>query len=103
MPWDTSPEKRKRDKETYGDPEYQRNRKLALKRANGRCERCGRRAARLQVDHRIPRSQGGGHGLGNLQVLCSGPQSCHAKKSAAEGGLKGRPGDDPYPRTGTQW
>ncbi len=107
MPWDNTPEKRKRDAEYYGDPVYRKNRRLALKRAAGRCERCGRRTARVEVDHRIPRAQGGGHDLANLQVLCKGPGSCHDRKTATEGGGhrkgKTRPSTDPTPKTGTEW
>lgn len=40
----------------------------------GRCAMCGRRAleddVRLQVDHRIPQSLGGGSEMANLQPLC---------------------------------
>ncbi len=107
MPWDNSPEKRKRDQEVYGDPEYKRNRKLLLRRAGGRCERCGKKTARLQADHVIPVTQGGTHLLANLMALCF---DCHARKSATEGGGwrkgrgsgRGRPSDPP-PRTGTAW
>jgi 5-methylcytosine-specific restriction protein A len=84
--WQKSADDRRRDQQVYGDREYQRNRKIVLARANGRCEQCGTRSRRVQVDHVIPVSQGGTHQVGNLQVLCSGPGSCHARKTAAEGG-----------------
>lgn len=101
MPWrDRTPEQRRRDNATYASPEYLRNRKLALRRANGRCERCGRRA-RLQVDHVIPVAQGGSHALANLQALCSGPGSCHAHKTAVES--HDREPADPQPRPRTVW
>jgi len=86
MPWQAKTrEERRRDSRVYDDPEYQRNRRHALARAGGRCEKCSRSGRRLQVDHIIPVTQGGGHDEGNLQVLCSGPGSCHAAKTAQEG------------------
>jgi 5-methylcytosine-specific restriction enzyme A len=106
MPWKNGdPEKRRRDQQVYGDREYQRNRKIVLRRANGRCEQCGTRSRRLQVDHIVPLSAGGTHDASNLQVLCSGPGSCHARKSAAEGGRSRsrKPSADPEPRPRTAW
>jgi 5-methylcytosine-specific restriction endonuclease McrA len=87
MPWSDSPEKRQRDREKYDHPEYRRNRRLALRRANGHCEKCGRTKARLEVDHRVALANGGDHSIGNLWVLCSGPGGCHTIKSAIEGGI----------------
>jgi 5-methylcytosine-specific restriction endonuclease McrA len=103
VPWDNSPEKRARDKATYQDPEYVRNRALALRRAGGRCEKCGRSGRRLQVDHITPVAAGGTHALANLQVLCSGPGSCHAVKSAGEGGGYRKPKANPQPLRRTSW
>lgn len=104
MPWANDPESRRRSDATYSDPEYKRNRRIVLTRANGRCSRCGRRRT-LQVDHVIPVSQGGSHAVANLQVLCSGPGSCHAKKTATEGGgwRGSRTVNDPQPVQRTQW
>lgn len=98
MPWSNTPEKRQRDAETY-NAEYRQNRQIALGRAGGSCDKCGRRG-RLQTDHIIPVSQGGGHELANLQALCCGPGSCHAAKTAAEGGRRPR---DPEPTPRTAW
>jgi 5-methylcytosine-specific restriction protein A len=100
MPWDNSREARQRSDRTYKDPEYLRNRAYVKRRANGRCEGCGRRNRRLQCDHIIPVAEGGGHDIGNLQMLCSGPGSCHSAKTArmSKGGRV--PKDpDPLPRT----
>lgn len=50
-----------------------------IKRARGRCEACGvsNRERALQVDHIVPRAQGGSNDLINLQALCS---ACNAQK-----------------------
>ena len=106
MPWDNSPAARRRSDATYKDPDYQRNRKIALARAAGRCERCGTRARRLQTDHVIPVSQGGTHHADNLQVLCSGPGSCHARKTAGDshtGRSSSRKAADPPAQPRTYW
>ena len=55
-------------------------RKAVLAERGRKCERCGRRG-RLEVDHVLPRSQGGTDDRANLMVLCVG---CHAEKSSAE-------------------
>ena len=100
MPWRNDPEKRRRDAAIYQDPEFVKNRAIVRRRADGRCDRCGRRGRRIQVDHIVPVASGGGHGLDNLQALCSGPGSCHAAKTARESHAHrsaGRP--SPTPRT----
>jgi 5-methylcytosine-specific restriction endonuclease McrA len=103
MTWKKTDADRRRDAAVYGNRDYQRNRKAVLRRANGRCEQCGSRRA-LQVDHVIPISQGGTHNVNNLQVLCSGPGSCHAKKTATEGkGFRASRRADPDPRPSTDW
>lgn len=106
MPWANDAAARQASSATYSDPEYKTNRKAALKRANGRCERCGTRRKPLQVDHATPVTQGGTHALSNLQVLCSGKGSCHARKTAQEGGgyrKTNQTGDDPAPTPRTAW
>jgi hypothetical protein len=89
MPWDNSPDARRRSDATYG-PEYRRNRDTARRRAAGRCEGCHHRHTRLQCDHIRNNAAGStpDHSLGNLQMLCTGPGSCqcHEKKTATEGG-----------------
>ena len=80
--WRNAREDRQASDRTYKDPEYQRNRAYAVRRAAGACEKCGRRDRRLQCDHIIPRAQGGSNDEANLQMLCSGPGSCHAAKTA---------------------
>lgn len=107
--WKKTPADRQRDAKVYG-PEYKRNRAVAWRRADGKCEqlvdgrRCGSRD-RCQVDHIIPTTQNGGHGLENLRVLCFGH---HAKKTAQEGGgyrsRRGKPEEgDPPLQERTKW
>lgn len=55
-------------------------RKAVLAERGRKCEKCGGRG-RLEVDHVLPRAQGGTDDRANLMVLCVG---CHAEKSAAE-------------------
>lgn len=96
MPWSKTPESRRRDAQTYGTPEYKRNRAVVLRRAGGRCECtgacgkhtgvCGRRDRPLQTDHIIPASEGGGPEVRNLRAICGGPGSCHAAITAQQGG-----------------
>jgi len=50
-----------------------------LKRAAGRCEACGVTAMKTQidVDHIVPRANGGSNDISNLQALC---RTCNAQK-----------------------
>jgi 5-methylcytosine-specific restriction protein A len=53
--------------------------------AKYRCACCGRITMALEIDHRIPLSQGGSDDESNLQPLCcDGPLSCHRVKSQLE-------------------
>ncbi len=102
MPWRNDPGKRRRDAAVYRDPQFTRNAAIVRRRANGRCEKCGRHA-QIQVDHIVPVSATGqpDHSLSNLQGLCP---SCHAAKSAAEGhAARRRQAPRPAPRPRTQW
>jgi hypothetical protein len=50
-----------------------------MERDGWSCVRCGRLAE--SVDHRLPRSRGGGHDLHNLQAMCGdGVRGCHGWK-----------------------
>jgi 5-methylcytosine-specific restriction endonuclease McrA len=67
-----------------------------LVRAKFRCEACGVPAsqARLEIDHKIPVSQGGLTVLKNLQVLCL---SCNRGKGAKVRQAKKRGARKPKP------
>jgi hypothetical protein len=76
----------------YRDPGYHRERQAAIRRANGACEKCGRTDAPLQSDHIISLSTARSieevHALNhrdNLQMLCTGPGSCHERKTLNRG------------------
>jgi len=104
--WSTDPEKRAKDVATYGSAEYRRNASIVRRRAGGKCEKCGRRARRLEVDHRVPVSATGvpDHSLANLWLLCADPgtNSCHGAKTAQESHAA-RQAKRPAPRPRTQW
>lgn len=72
----------------YRDPAYHRNRQAVITRARGRCERCGRADAPVEVDHIVPLSTAKGPGdiprlneRTNLMLLC---RFCHREKTAWE-------------------
>lgn len=46
-----------------------------------RCEKCGKRGIRLELDHIIPIKEGGTNEEENLQLLC---RPCHLKKTHQE-------------------
>ena len=48
------------------------------------CACCGLVRMDHEVDHIVPLEQGGLNEDGNLQLLCGGPERCHAIKTAAE-------------------
>lgn len=63
-------------------PDWRDRRQKVLRRDNHRCQSCGDKFVpendvRLDVDHEIPKSDGGSHSLDNLQALC---RQCHAAK-----------------------
>ena len=53
---------------------------LALRRAGHRCKWCGT-SDHLQMDHIVPKSEGGATSLGNVQILC---RACHKVKTILE-------------------
>jgi 5-methylcytosine-specific restriction protein A len=105
MPWRNDADDRRRSAATYGDPEYRRNRTVAMRRDNWRCRirtpgTCI--GAARKCDHIVPVSQGGTHNLSNLRAACD---PCHDQKTAQEGGGFRRPGSsgDPQPQPRTSW
>lgn len=56
----------------------------AVLERDGACVLCGS-TERLEVDHIVPRSEGGGHGLENLRALCA---ECHRAPPSREHGTR---------------
>ena len=78
---DYSPQYDNHTTEEY-PPDWKNRRWKVLKRDGFTCQRCGVRSTRVDdirfdVDHIVPKSDGGNHGLDNLQTLCP---SCHTRK-----------------------
>lgn len=73
-------------------PDWQARRRKVLRRDGYTCQACGLRSTRVDdirfdVDHVVPKSDGGSHALDNLQTLCP---PCHARKHPGNSGLKRR-------------
>lgn len=73
-------------------PDWQARRQQVLKRDEYTCQQCGLRSTRVDdvrfdVDHIVPKSEGGSHGLENLQTLCP---RCHANKHPGNSKLEKR-------------
>jgi 5-methylcytosine-specific restriction endonuclease McrA len=105
MPWKDTPAKRAADARTYGTAEYKRNREAVMRRAGGRCEGCGHRHRKLQCDHVVAKSEGGGNAVSNLQALCTkeaGGCGCHEAKTYSQRG-RSRPAADPECLPRTRW
>lgn len=55
------------------------------------CAHCGKLCAfpeGFELDHKLPLHAGGADTDENCQVLCSGPDGCHAKKTATDLGYR---------------
>lgn len=65
-------------------------RRAVMQRDKYTCAGCGSIRMDHEVDHVVPLEQGGSNDLENLQLLCGGPDRCHAAKTKAE--AKGRAG-----------
>lgn len=70
-----------RGPETAGRP-WRKIRAAVLERDGHRCVQCGVQGAN-HADHVVPKSQGGGDEMSNLQTMCA---RCHAKKTGRESG-----------------
>lgn len=87
--WSAYQEKRKalnNGVDFYNTKEWKTLRLTVLERDHYLCQSCLKKGLYVdgnQVDHIIPRSQGGADTLNNLQTLC---KSCHREKTAQEGG-----------------
>lgn len=71
------------DKRGYGG-EWRKLREEVLDRDQGLCQECrrqGRITPGTDVDHIVPKSQGGSDAMTNLQVLC---RDCHKRKTSRE-------------------
>lgn len=90
-PGDATRSQREPWRANYSDPEYRRNRQLAIARTNGRCTYCSRQCAVLfrewvtkgmdgEVHHKIPLCDGGTNDASNLELVCT---SCHRRLDAA--------------------
>ena len=67
----------------YNSTEYRKNRAY-LKANYKRCFKCmtpGTPFNKLEVDHIIPVSKGGGHNLSNLRILC---KKCHKLRQGVD-------------------
>lgn len=102
MAWKKTEAARQRDAAVYDTPEYRRNRKLAMKRDQWRCQLrfTGCAGAASQCDHIIQPDQGGGHGLANLRAVC---KPCHAKRTAQQSNAHSGSRADPQPQPRTAW
>jgi 5-methylcytosine-specific restriction endonuclease McrA len=54
----------------YKSRQYQRNRRLVLDAAEGRCYWPGCRRLATTADHIVPLARGGDHSAGNLRPCC---------------------------------
>lgn len=63
---------------SIGGRPWRRIRNAVCERDGWRCLWCGK-AGRLEVDHIVPRSQGGTDDPANLRTLC---RKCHGKRHA---------------------
>ena len=88
--WKSDAVRGTRQERGYGAA-WERLRAQVLKRDEHLCQPClkaGRPTVGTQVDHRIPKSQGGTDDLANLQTICL---ACHKAKTARESTGGGMP------------
>jgi len=81
QPWQH--DRRSRHARGYGS-QWVRTRALVLKIDNYLCQPClrqGRPTPATEVDHIVPKSQGGGDEADNLEAIC---KNCHVAKTKTE-------------------
>ena len=106
MPWQNGREDRRRSDATYGDPEYKRNRPLAMKRDRYRCQLrlAGCLGGASECDHIVGVAEAGTHphALSNLRAVCV---PCHRTRTADQGGgfRSATSTRDPAPQPRTTW
>lgn len=85
-PWAKKIERKTAAQRGYASASWLRTRKQVIARDGGICQACGlpvsMDAGDAQVDHIIPKRDGGTDALENLQLL---HRSCHSKKTAGGG------------------
>lgn len=59
-------------------------RRRIMQRYKFTCACCGAIRMDHECDHVVPLEQGGSNDDSNLQLLCSGPDGCHARKTREE-------------------
>ena len=79
--------KRRRDRPTaaargYCSAAWRRTRLAVIARDEGICQICGCIVDKFgQVDHLVPKSEGGTDAMSNLRLLC---HPCHSRRTATE-------------------
>ncbi|MBG4255942.1 HNH endonuclease [Pseudomonas aeruginosa] len=69
------------------------NRRLRVWSRNPCCAMCGKLCGfpgGFELDHKVPLFKGGEDSEENCQVLCSGPDGCHAKKTNTDLGRRSK-------------
>lgn len=66
-------------------------RRLRIWAQSPHCAECGRLVAmhEFELDHKVALVNGGPDTDANCQVLCTGPDGCHARKTRADLGRSG--------------
>jgi len=81
--WESDRNRGTRQQRGYGK-EWYRVRDLRMGMDKGLCQPClrkGKFTAATEVDHRVPKSQGGTDDIDNLESIC---RACHKAKTQAE-------------------
>lgn len=85
-PWAKPVQRRTAAERGYASAAWLRTRKQVIARDGGICQMCGKPvstdAGDAQIDHIVPKRDGGTDALENLQLL---HRSCHSRKTAKGG------------------